>query len=35
MNTDLKKHRDALLLKLISGDLRITEAEKLTEEALV
>ena len=30
----LTKLRDTLLPKLISGELRITEAEQLTEEAL-
>ena len=37
-NTDesasLAKLRDTLLPKLISGDLRIPDAEKLTEDAL-
>ena len=34
-NVELTKLRDTLLPKLISGELRIPEAEKLTEEALV
>jgi type I restriction enzyme S subunit len=33
-NTELTNLRDTLLPKLISGEIRILEAEKITEEAL-